>query len=108
MVHSAGFEGHNDLWVGGDAMRAFCKALVALENARQGEAKLESISPDEFQLCVHAVSSGGHMAVAGATGYEIQREDAAFFHSVTFGFEFDPPQLMNAVKVDWVKKYASW
>ena len=106
-VRSAGFEGRNDLWVTGAALCGFCKALVALEEARTGEATLKSVSPGELELRVCSVSSGGHVAVAGSTGYEVQRQDAMFLHSVSFGFQFDPSQLVTAAKLEWVKSYAA-
>lgn len=106
-VRSAGFEGRNDLWVTGAALRGFCKALIALEDSRKGEAKLESTLPGELGLRVSSVSSGGHVAVAGSTGYEVQRQDAMFLHSVSFGFQFDPSQLMTAATLGWVKRFAA-
>jgi len=102
-VSSNGYTGQNDLWVDQRAFRAFCSALVALEKNRKGEAILESMSPDELSLRVHSVDSCGHMAVSGITGYDVQREHRLFRHSVQFGFEFDPSQLLEVLKEDWVK-----
>jgi hypothetical protein len=103
---SEGFAGHNDLWVLADAFRSFCQSLVALERDRRGEAILESISPEELRLVVRSVDSRGHMAVEGVTGYEVQRENSRPWHSVAFGFEFDPSQLVRAVSVEWVRRNA--
>ena len=104
-VYSSGFEGHNDLWVSGDALCAFCKALITLEKMRQGEAMLEAVSPGELDIKVCSVSSGGHMAVIGSTAYEVQREHGVLPHSIRFGFEFEPAQLVEAINLSWVKKY---
>ena len=106
-VSSNGFRGHNDLWVSSESLRGFCRALVALEASRRGEAELESISPDELHLKVHSISSRGHVAVSGKTGYLIQHESGGFWHAVEFGFEFDPSQLASAVKLPWVARYAA-
>ena len=106
-VSSNGFRGHNDLWVSAEGLRGFCRALVALEASRRGTAELESISPDELRLKVHSVTSRGHVAVSGKTGYLIQHESGGFWHSVEFGFEFDPSQLASATKLSWVARYAA-
>lgn len=105
-VSSAGFAGQNDLWVLAAVLRSFCQSLVALERDRCGEAVLESISPGELRIVVRAVDSRGHMALEGSTGYEVQRENSRHWHSVAFGFEFDPAQLVRAVSVDWVRRIA--
>ena len=105
-VSAAGFAGHNDLWVLAPALRSFCQALVTLERDRRGEALLGAVSPRELRLVVRSVDSRGHMAVEGSTGYEVQRENSRPWHSVDFGFEFDPSQLLRAVGVDWVRRNA--
>lgn len=105
-VSSRGFTGHNDLWVLAAALRSFCQSLVALERDRRGEAVLDSVSPDELRIVVRSIDSRGHMAVEGSTGYRVQRDNSRPWHSVTFGFEFDPSQLLRAVSVDWVRRNA--
>lgn len=105
-IASAGFAGHNDLWVFGDSLRSFCRALIALERERRGDALLEAISPGELKLRVWSVNSRGHLAVEGFTGYEVLRESSRPWHAVHFGFEFDPSQLVSAAAVEWVKKNA--
>jgi hypothetical protein len=94
-VSSEGFTGHNDLWVLSSVFSSFCRTLVELENSRKGEAVLESISPGELRLVVRSLNSRGHMVVEGYTGYNVQRENLSIRHSVQFGFEFDPSQLLT-------------
>ena len=106
-VRSNGFGGHNDLWVSAESLRGFCRALVALEASRRGAAELESISPDELHLKVSSITSRGHVAVSGKTGYLVQQESGGFWHSVEFGFEFDPSQLTSAAALPWVSRYAA-
>ncbi len=105
-VLAAGFAGHNDLWVFADAFRSFCQALIKLERERRGEAVLDSMSPEELHLVIRSVDSLGHMSVEGSTGCHVMREHSEHWHSVTFGFEFDPSQLVRAVNVDWVERGA--
>ena len=103
-VASNGYTGENDLWVDHRSFFSFCSALSDLECSRTGEAVLESMSPGELHLRFHSVDSCGHIAVEGLTGYDVQREHSRFQHSVQFGFEFDPSQLLEAVKEDWIKR----
>jgi hypothetical protein len=105
-ISSAGFVGHNNLWVLGRAIHEFCQALIGLERDLCGEAVLESIMPKELRLIVRSIDSRGHMLVEGSTGYEVQRENSRPRHSVTFGFEFDPSQLGAAGNVEWVQRIA--
>ncbi len=105
-VSAAGFTGHNNLWVMAPALRCFCQALIVLERDRRGQALLESMSPDELRLVVRSVDSRGHMLIEGSTGYVVQRENSLPWHSVDFGFEFDPSQLLRAARVDWVRRNA--
>jgi len=54
-VASAGFAGRNNVWVQADSLRSFCRALIALERDRRGEAIMESISPGELNLRIRSV-----------------------------------------------------
>jgi hypothetical protein len=103
-ISSAGFTGHNDVWVLAPAFRCFCQALIALERDRRGEAVLLSISPGKLRLVIRSVDSCGHTLVEGSTGHGVKRENSRLWHFLDFGFEFDPSQLQDAVRVDWVKR----
>jgi predicted phage tail protein len=106
-VQSHGFTGHNDLSVLGSAMREFCQQLCQLNKTLKGEASLSGISPGEVQIKVRSVSSFGHVAVEGTTGYRVQGRHSSYFHAVTFGFEFDQEQLVAAAELPWVQRYAN-
>lgn len=105
-ISSNGFSGHNDLWVLASQLQSFCQNLVTLKHQRQGEAVLEAISPGELLLAIRSVNSCGHMLVEGSTGFHVFRENSHPWHSVQFGFEFDPSQLSKAIRVSWVRKNA--
>jgi hypothetical protein len=98
-VCSAGFSGHNDLWVLGEALSEFPKSLGLLERSLRGEAILKSLSPDELSLRIYAANSRGTLAVEGSTGYEITATERSFWHSVSFGFSFEPQQLTKAISL---------
>lgn len=106
-VQSSGFKGDNDVWVSVGSFLDFCSSLVELAEKRSGEAQLESISPNELDLVIRPVDSVGHFGVFGTTGYHVIREHGSVFHSVSFGFEFDPAQLRDASRIDWVKANVS-
>ncbi|MDP2202247.1 MAG: hypothetical protein Q8K07_09535 [Methylicorpusculum sp.] len=56
-VRSSGFVGENQVWVDVEAMRRFVRTLLDLNRVLNGEARLESISPNELSISVDAVSS---------------------------------------------------
>jgi len=101
-VSSRGFSGESEVWVPGQALSSFCTALVQLERSLKGEAAIRSISPDELSLRFFAVSNRGRLAVEGTAGHSVQEEGRSYWHSVSFGFEFEPWQLSDAIKGSWV------
>ncbi len=104
-VGSHGFEGTASAWAHAEEMKKFCAELVALNQALAGEANLSSMSPNELTLKVFAANSRGQLAVQGSIGHHIISENQSFWHSVSFGFEFEPSQLASVVKNPWVQHY---
>lgn len=105
-ISSSGFKGHNDLWIQSDELRQFYVDLAALDRTLRDEAKLTSMSPDELELTIRNVSSRGHLAVSGKTGYLVRSENTETWHSVSFGFEFEPSLLSRALTDSWLEHYA--
>jgi len=105
-IDSRGFKGQNDLHVVGSEIRQFCSDLIQLHKTLKGHASLKSVSPDELNIEIQPYGSLGHMSVRGKCGYHVQTSKHLNWHSVEFGFEFEPQQLDSAVKVDWVRKFA--
>jgi len=103
-VLSEGFAGQNDLWVLGQAFSEFCASLVSLESSLKGEAVLESISPNELKLRIFSANNRGLLAIEGNTGYEVQGQEGSFWHSVSFGFTFEPQQLTKALALPWLRR----
>lgn len=106
-VFSNGFSGKNDLWVQNESLESFCRSLKELEIKRTGEAQIKSISPYELYLKIMSTDSLGHMAVIGKTGYVVTNSRGGYWHSVEFGFDFDPSILIKIVKTEWVEKYSN-
>jgi hypothetical protein len=105
-VSSNEFFGKNASWVSAKSFKEFCSNLIALEKNRFGEAALKSMSQDELDLKIFSIDSLGHIGIKGLIGHNIFSENISFHHCIKFGFEFDPSQLITAVKESWVKQYA--
>jgi hypothetical protein len=107
-VQSAGFIGHNNLWVFAPDVRAFCSALAALDKTLRGEALLVSASPRELDLRIASADLLGHMVISGSTGDHFFTSSSRWYwHAVHFGFEFEPQQLAAAVATPWVQRNLS-
>jgi hypothetical protein len=107
VAHSAGFKGSNQVTILANEVQNFCRDLTSLEKTRKGAARLRSLSPAELDLTIESVSGLGHMGVVGSTGYAVEREHGSIVHRVELGFEFDPAQLLDAVRAPWVVEAAS-
>jgi len=105
-IDSRGYSGENDLHVLAGVFKKFCTDILELQKTLKGKAVLESVSPGELSIEIQPDGDLGHMVVHGRCGYHVQTARHANWHSVEFGFEFDPQQLDKAIKVGWVKKYA--
>jgi hypothetical protein len=89
-VRSRGFTGRIDTWILRQAWIDFCDQLSVLEELRQGEATVESVSPKELGLTVRAIDRAGHMAIEGSMGYRgIKGETLLAFSPMPF----DPSTL---------------
>jgi len=89
-VRCPGFTGRIDTWVLREAWIAFAEGLAALDERRQGEAIVESITPQEFRLVVRSTDSAGHMAIEGLLGYRgVHGETLLTFSPMSF----DPSSL---------------
>ncbi|HET8730959.1 MAG TPA: hypothetical protein VFM34_07615, partial [Moraxellaceae bacterium] len=105
---SHGFSGANELWVTSPALVAFCCQLLELARKQEGEALLESRLPGELRLRVYATSPGGPLAIEGDTGYTVDTPHGGFWHEARFGFEFEPWQLVTAIRQPWIQAHAAW
>jgi hypothetical protein len=54
-VSFRGFAAETDTWVSRAAWLGFTQDLVLLEERRQGEARLESISPGELSIVIRSI-----------------------------------------------------
>ncbi|AYM95635.1 hypothetical protein CLU86_2461 [Acidovorax sp. 62] len=93
-----GFHGEIDTWIARDAWVGFCNQLAVLNEHRQGQATVESISPKELHLIVRSIDRLGHMGVEGELGYRgVHGETHLRFSTMAF----DPstlPQLLTEAR----------
>lgn len=106
-VESHGFTGSTDVWVLREEVQSFARDLAKLNSTLSGHAAIRSISPGELDLTIRSVSSRGHMAAQGTIGYQVYERERMYWHSVSFGFEFEPQQLEAAVREPWVAQSAA-
>lgn len=57
------------------------------------------MSPNELILELKFIDSAGHIGIFGKIGKHVQSERSLIFHSLEFGFEFDPSQLISAFMI---------
>jgi hypothetical protein len=99
-LRRADFSARIDTWVLRENWQAFCDDLYLLERKRQGQAKVESISPKELSLCIRSTDSSGHMAVEGSLGYRgIHGEVQLAFSPMPFCPSVLPELLRDACDI---------
>jgi hypothetical protein len=84
-----GFMGTGSSWIARDVWQRFLRELEHVEDRREGEAAVESMSPGELRLRICVTDRAGHVAVNGQV-----RTPA--FHDVRWQFgaiQFDPSLL---------------
>jgi hypothetical protein len=59
------FTGAGSSWVDRDVWRRFLQELERLVDRRDGEAVVESMSPNDLRLRIFATDHSGHMAIEG-------------------------------------------
>jgi hypothetical protein len=100
-----GFRGESEAWVFTEHLEKFCKSLVSLNDLLRGEASLDSLSPNELSVKLASVNSRGYLGVSGQIGKHFFTENSDYWHSVSFGFEFEPAQLQAAIRVPWITRF---
>jgi hypothetical protein len=60
-----GFTGTGSTWIARDVWQRFIQALEHLDERREGEAVVESMSPNDLRLRIRVTDRAGHVAVDG-------------------------------------------
>jgi hypothetical protein len=84
------FAAEIEAWVLRAAWLVFPQELAVLERRRQGEAKLQGMSPDELSIVVRSIDRAGHMGVEGIVG-ALRHNYSASLRLAALAF--DPSQL---------------
>jgi hypothetical protein len=88
------FSGRNPrVGIGADVQRRFLHDLRGVERDRRGEARLQSMSPEDLEVVVRVVDAPGHVWLEGQIGrlrHTGKRYDRLL---VKFAFEIDPSRL---------------
>lgn len=103
---SNGFRGESEAWVFTEHLEKFCESIVSLNDLLKGEASLDSLSPNELSVKLASVNSRGYLGVSGQIGNHVFTENSDYWHSISFGFEFEPAQLQGAIRAPWITRYA--
>jgi hypothetical protein len=77
---------------------AFVQALREFSVAHKGEARLESINPDEAVVSISRLDGAGHILVEAQVSRWQDVRDRSFRNLVSFAFELDPSQLPDVVR----------
>ena len=94
-VRHGTFSGETEAWVAQQSWFTFAQDLTKLEELRQGEAHLASMSPREVALVFRSLDRVGHVGVERTIGRQ------AFDRNVTLrftAFSFDPAQLVQLAR----------
>jgi hypothetical protein len=102
-VHMAGsetsFSAQSWAWVELPELVEFTRKLRQLEESRQGEAFLESMSPGEFALQIRIVDNVGHVGAFGTVAHSCYAGIGGPHRSeVTFGIPFHSDSLPEQVR----------
>lgn len=95
VLTSRRFSGTNEqVWIQADDFARFLGDLQALERDRQGEAKVSSMSPGDFDLRVRVRDGAGHVSAEGFLGTASYGDTgAAVKAKVGFSIDVDPTAL---------------
>jgi hypothetical protein len=88
-----GFAGTGSSWIAHDVWHRFLQQLKRLDDRRDGEAVVESISPDELRLRIRVTDRAGHVAVDGQVRTRSLRDLRWQFSEIQFDPTLLPPLL---------------
>ena len=93
------FTGSGVSWIARDAWQLFLEQLERLDDRREGEAVVESISPNALRLRIFATDRAGHLAITG----QVRARSVPDLRWEFGAMRFDPtllPQLLNELRAD--------
>lgn len=98
-VRDGNFAGANhQVWFFREAFVAFVQALREFTDAHQGEARLESMSPNEAALSIRRFDLAGHVVAEAQLSHGHFVRSRSVDNQVTVIFELDPSRLPDIVR----------
>ena len=88
-----GFAGTGSSWIAHDVWQRFLQQLKRLDDRRDSEAVVESMSPDELRLRIRVTDRAGHVAVDGQVRTRSIRDLRWQFGAIQFDPTLLPPLL---------------
>ena len=92
---------YENVWIDKDELKKFLLDFIKLEERREGRARLESMSPDEFWMEFRSIDRAGHVGVEVQLKRLQYSESELWPRMIAGGFEFDVstlPQLVREFK----------
>jgi hypothetical protein len=93
-IRSSDFIAEGTTWVDLPSVQKFAVDLADLELKRDGKVQLDSMSPNQFRLCVETIDRWGHTAVSGRL---VRAKSVRAKQVLEFWFEFDSEYLLQLV-----------
>ncbi|WP_218642500.1 hypothetical protein, partial [Vibrio ostreicida] len=80
-------------FIGEPEIKLFCEQLARLNSSRQGLAKINSLTPEEFQLEIRSVGNLGKMEIEAQIHRHQYSGDKYWPIYLKGGFEVDPSAI---------------
>ena len=90
---------YDSVWLEKSALQTFIRELSILEDRRTGSARLESMSPNEFELTIRSIGGLGHMEVEASLSRFQYSGFTRWPTSVSGGFELEPDTLPSILSL---------
>ena len=86
---------NNFVWLSVSDIEEFLESLDTLDKYRKGQATLQSMSPEDFQLTLKAVDDLGHVSATSRLRKKVLTHDYAFDTQIEF--EIDPSTVRTII-----------
>jgi hypothetical protein len=91
-------------WLDAPAVETFMAELATLVREGQGRAKLQAMSPEDFELAVANLDSRGHFGISFAVGSRVRTDNGQFVCSLRGGLEVELGQIEALLR--WLRAAA--
>jgi hypothetical protein len=92
-------------WLEAPAVETFMTELATLVRESQGQAKLQAMSPEDFELVVANLDSRGHFGISFVVGSRLRTDNGQFACSLRAGLEVELGQVEGLLQ--WLRAAAN-